>query len=42
MKYHIMCKRKRIASFLNASDRDVCLLALEESFPDCVFEAEDE
>jgi hypothetical protein len=42
MKYHIHCKGRRIASFLRAGDRDVCLTALYEAFDDCEFVAVDD
>jgi len=39
MKYHILNERgDRIASFVTNNDRDICLDAFEEVFPDCVFD----
>jgi hypothetical protein len=37
MKYKIYCNGILIASFLNESDRDVCLCALEDHYTDSKF-----
>jgi hypothetical protein len=45
MEYHILNDNgDKIASFMNAYDRNMCLDAFEETFPDCKFiiEGEDE
>ena len=43
MEYHITLKEgQKIASFEHAADRDVCLYAFEEAYPDCEFLTEDE
>ena len=41
MNYHILCKGKRIASFVTSSDRDVAIEALEEYFNGAEFEPKD-
>jgi len=43
MNYHILNERgDKIASFVNAYDRDLCLDVFEETFPDCKFAIEGE
>lgn len=38
MKYHIVSVYGyKVASFENESDRDICLEALEDYYPDCIF-----
>ncbi len=39
MQYKICSDGRVIASFVNASDRDLCLSALRDEYPDCDFEA---
>lgn len=43
MKYHILnVDGIKIASFVNESDRDVCLEALGNFFWDCDFDTQDD
>lgn len=43
MKHHILNQDGDIiASFVNKFDREVCLDALEEEFPDCEFSIKDD
>ena len=42
MKYKILRKKIVIASFVYMSDRDICLAALQEEYPDCRFDSQDE
>ena len=42
MKYHILCEGKLIASFVNESDRDLCLSTLMEAYEDCSFLTRDD
>lgn len=42
MKYKILSDGQVIASFVNASDRDLCLTTLRETYDDCVFESRDD
>lgn len=41
MRYKIMSNGKVIAAFLTASDRDLCLAVLRETYDDVEFEAKD-
>lgn len=42
MLYHITYEGRRIASFLHASDRDMCLDEFECRHSDCIFGTEDD
>ena len=39
MNYKIKCDGKIIAAFVNATDRDLCLGLLAETYEDATFEA---
>ena len=43
MQWHITLKEGQIiASFEHEGDRDMCLDALEEAYPDCKFDTKDD
>ncbi len=42
LRYKILCDGKLIASFLNPSDRDLCMGTLEETYDDSIFKPKDD